>query len=106
MKKKVVSIGKTIPPKNPVIGENIQKYVYDHLNFELPLHTYKIIDQLLCDMWRNIQPGSIVYTEDFEDTLCALQQYDVLLTPNQTRCLSSLIAEAFHKNGHLNHPFA
>jgi len=88
-------------PCGCVDGLKIKKYVYQHISFNLPDHIYDFVDTILEDFWQNTGNGSCVYAEDFEEALCRLVQYDVLLGPGHIRCISSLIIDGMHYHGYI-----
>jgi len=84
-----------------VDGLKIKEYVYKHISFTMPDHIYEKVDTIMAEFWEETPPGARLFSEDFEEALCRLARYDILLCPSHIRCLASLIIEAMHVNGYI-----
>jgi len=101
-----VMSGKVIPfapvsQQSFVDGSRIKESVYGAIDFELPEHIYRVVDELLADFWNSIPCGCWVCTEDFEQELDKLYRFGILLGQHQRRQLAESVFEALESSGHL-----
>ena len=89
------------PDTDYVDGLKIKKYVYSHISFNLPEHIYDQVDSIMAEFWESTDHGCCIFAEDFEEQLCKLVNYDIILGNTHIRCLSSLIMEALQAHGYI-----